>query len=772
MSYLRNTLLLFLVMLAISCTNNEEEKYSEFTEFEVQATFAGNKTCFECHEKEHASWMDSDHERAMDTMSVKSVTGNFNNTTFTSKEGDISKFYMRDGKYFVFTKGEDGIEKEMEITYVFGLRPLQQYLIETDKGRLQCLPIAWDLQEDNWFSLVDSIYHGQKIESDNWLYWTNNGQNWNGMCAECHTTNYHKGYDMETKEFHTTYSDINVGCETCHGPGSNHNKWAEIDEKYRPELEYAGFSNKTHGLNSQDLINQCGYCHARRTSFGDYDHENEYYMQNWVPQLLHDRYYYTDGQILDEDYVVGSFMQSKMFRHNIRCIDCHDPHTTETKFKGNQLCYQCHIPDDYEEKHHFHEKTGGKGPMTNNGVYENERGDGSDCVDCHMPGANFMGVDFRRDHSLRVPRPDLSIRNGTPNACNQCHKDKTNEWSVEAIEKWYGHKLEHENTIMFNAFADARDGNYEAIPILINEVLEQDSINEIYRATAIAYLGRFASEDAMSAIERSLSSPHPLIRQTAVLNYNNPDKGAFIKVLAPLLSDSIRAIRSAVLAQVSIYPNLKFDPRYDREYQKALEEYKSQMEYTADFSASMYNLANMSIKEGDDAKGIEMLKESLRIDDMFYPSSVTLSILLSRNGNSLEAKKVLENAVAKSPDLFEGYYYLGLICAEENNNEKAIEYLTKAVEIQPYNDRVAYNLGLLYQGVKDIKNAEKYLITAVNINPDNDAYLYAVAILYLNSNQGKKAQQTVMMMFEKFPNSQYTAELQNILQGMNANTNR
>ena len=772
MSYSKKLLPLLLVIFTVSCNNNEEEKYTKFTEFEGQATFAGNKSCAECHETEHAEWLGSDHERAMDTVSVKSVTGDFNNTTFTSEEGYTSKFYMRDGKYFVFTKGEDAKEKEMEISYVFGLRPLQQYLIETEKGRLQCLPIAWDLQQNDWFSLVDSIYHGQKIESDNWLYWTNNGQNWNGMCAECHTTNYHKGYNMETKEFHTTYSDINVGCETCHGPGSIHNKWAEVDEKERLELENAGFSQKTKGLNSQDLINQCGYCHARRTSFGDYKHENEYYMQNWVPQLLHDRYYHTDGQILDEDYVVGSFMQSKMFRHNIRCIDCHDPHTTETKFKGNQLCYQCHIPDDYEEKHHFHKKTGGKGKMSNNGFYENERGDGSDCVDCHMPGGNFMGVDYRRDHSLRVPRPDLSIRNGTPNACNQCHKDKSNEWSVEAIEKWYEHKLEHENTVMFNAFADARKGDYKTIPILINQVIGNDSINEIYRATAIAYLGRFASEDAMIAIQKALKNTSPIIRQTAVLNYNNPDRSAFIKNLAPLLSDSIRAVRSAVLAQVSIYPNLKFDPRYDREYQKALDEYKSQMEYTSDFPSSMYNLANMSIKEGNDTTAIKYLKESLRIDNMFYPSSVTLSILLSRNGSPAEAKKVLENAVAKSPGMFEGYYYLGLISAEENNNKKAVEYLTKALEIQPYNDRVAYNLGLLYQGLKDVENAEKHLLTAISISPQNDAYMYAVAILYLNSNQGKKVQQVVIAMFEKFPNSQYTTQLKNILQGMNKNPNR
>lgn len=759
------------LLITISCSNNEE-KYTKYAELEEHATFAGNKSCAECHKTEHEEWLDSDHERAMDTVSVKSVTGDFNNTTFTSKEGDISKFYMRDGRYFVFTKGEDGVEKEMEITYVFGLRPLQQYLIETDNGRLQCLPIAWDLQQNDWFSLVDSIYHGQKISPDNWLYWTNNGQNWNGMCAECHTTNYHKGYNMETKKFHTTYSDINVGCETCHGPGSIHNKWAEIGENERPNLENAGFSQKTKGLNSQDLINQCGYCHARRTSFGDYKHENEYYMQNWVPQLLHNRYYYTDGQILDEDYVVGSFMQSKMFRHNIRCIDCHNPHTTETKFKGNQLCYQCHIPDNYEKKHHFHEKTGGKGKMTNNGFYENERGDGTQCVDCHMPGANFMGVDYRRDHSFRVPRPDLSIRNGTPNACNQCHKDKSNEWSVAAIEKWYGHKLEHENTVMFNAFADARKGDYNSVPILINQVLGNDSINDIYKATAIAYLGRFSSEDAMNAIEKELRNTSPIIRQTAVLNYNNPDKNTFIKNLAPLLSDSIRAVRSAVLAQVSIYPNLKFDPRYDREYQKALDEYKSQMEYTADFSASLYNLANISIKEGDDTTAIKHLNESLRIDNMFYPSSVTLSILLSRNGNTPEAKKVLENAVEKSPDIFEGYYYLGLISAEEKNNKKAVEYLTKALEIQPYNDRVAYNLGLLYQGMKDVENAEKYLLTAVSISPENDAYMYAVAILYLNSNQGKKAQQVVMGMFEKFPNSQYTTQLQNILKGMNKNPNR
>ena len=764
MSYIKYILFISIIISAISCDNNEQS-YTEFSEHKEQSTFVGNKSCAECHETEHTEWVGSDHERAMDTVSVKSVTADFNNTTFTDEKGYVSKFYTKDSRYYVFTKGEDGVEKEMEITYVFGLRPLQQYLIETEAGRLQCLPIAWDIQTNDWFSLVDSIYHGQKIESDNWLYWTNNGQNWNGMCAECHTTNYHKGYDMETKEFHTTYTEMNVGCETCHGAGSEHEKWANIEEEDRPEIDNAGFTQKTHNLNSMDLINQCGYCHARRTSFGDNKHNNDYYMQQWVPQLMHDRFYHSDGQILDEDYVAGSFMQSKMFRHGVKCTDCHDAHTTKTKFEGNTLCYQCHAPLEYEEKHHFHEKTGGKGEPTVNGFYDNEKGDGTQCVDCHMAGENFMGVDFRRDHSMRVPRPDLSIRNGTPNACNQCHDDKTNEWSVEAIEKWYGHKQEHENTIMFNAFADARKGDYKAVPILINDVINNDSINEIYRATAIAYLGRFASAEASKAIEKALKNPSPIIRNTAVVNYDNPDRAFFINNLAPLLTDSIKAIRINVLGKVSLYPNLKFDPRFDKEYNNALEEYRSSMEYTADFSASMYNLANLSIKEGDDSTAINMFKESLRIDDMFYPSSVTLSILLSRNGDVAGAKKVLENAVEKSPSMFEGYYYLGLLSAEDNDTEKAIEYLTKAFEIQNYNDRVAYNLGLLYQGIQDVENAEKYLLFAINLNPENDAYMYALTILYMNSQQGKKSQETVMIMFNKFPNSQYTTKLQNMFQG-------
>ena len=106
----------------------------------------------------------------------------------------------QDGRFFVHTRGPGGEMGEFEVAYTFGIEPLQQYLIPFTGGRLQCLTIAWDVERGEWFHL----YPDQEVPPDDWLHWTRNAQNWNGMCAECHSTNRIKGYDSESQTFSTT----------------------------------------------------------------------------------------------------------------------------------------------------------------------------------------------------------------------------------------------------------------------------------------------------------------------------------------------------------------------------------------------------------------------------------------------------------------------------------------------------------------------------------------------------------------------------------------
>ncbi|MGD9290577.1 MAG: multiheme c-type cytochrome, partial [Desulfobacterales bacterium] len=383
------------------------------------ATFVGSKICMDCHKAEYDRWQNSHHDRAMEIANDETVLGDFDNAV--AEFHDVtSRFYRKDGSFFVHTQGPDGKMGEFEITHTFGWYPLQQYLVPFPGGRLQCLPVAWDVKEKQWYHL----YPNTPIDPKDWLYWTNAGQNWNGMCAECHSTNLKKNYDIQTESYATTWSEIDVSCEACHGPGSRHVAWAELPDMARPQTANFDLVVKAKGMDSRQQVELCAPCHSRRAILGDYTHAEPDLLDSMLPSLLTPELYFADGQILEEVYVYGSFTQSKMYRRNVRCSDCHDVHSIKKVKEGNALCLQCHRADIYDTKaHHFHKSEGEKGESIKSadGEVLFEVGSGAECVQCHMPERPYMVIDYRADHSFRIPRPDLSVELGTPNACNRCH---------------------------------------------------------------------------------------------------------------------------------------------------------------------------------------------------------------------------------------------------------------------------------------------------------------------------------------------------------------
>ena len=407
------------------------------TSHRAEAAFAGSQACRDCHKQQYDKWKGSHHERAMDIATEQSVLGDFDNARFEHR-GITSRFFRKGGKFYVHTAGPGGAMQDFEVSHTFGWYPLQQYLVPFPGGRLQCLPLAWDVREKKWYYL----YPDQPPPPEDWLYWTRGGQNWNGMCAECHSTNLQKNYDPRKDSYQTTWSEINVGCESCHGPGSRHVAWAQLPDMARPQdaVNYE-LTVKTSDIGARTQVELCAPCHSRRAILGDYTHQEADLLDSMLPTLLNEGLYFADGQILDEVYVYGSFTQSKMYHRDVRCSDCHDVHSIKTLKQGNQLCLQCHRAAVYDTPaHHFHKPAGEPGEpiRAKDGHALFEVGSGAQCVQCHMPGRTYMGIDYRPDHSFRIPRPDLSVQLDTPNACNRCHFDKSNQWSDQSMTRWYG----------------------------------------------------------------------------------------------------------------------------------------------------------------------------------------------------------------------------------------------------------------------------------------------------------------------------------------------
>ena len=543
-------------------------------------------------------------------------------------------------------------------------------------GRLQCLTIAWDGDDGRWFDL----YPDQEIPPDDWMHWTRAAMNWNGMCAECHSTNLVKAFDPDTQTYETTWSEIDVSCEACHGPGSAHVEWASVDAMARRPVSDFGLVVSTANLSSAEQVELCAPCHSRRSELGDYDHRGGALLDSLLPSVLEEGLYHADGQIHDEVYVWGSFTQSKMHANDVRCSDCHDVHSLKPHFEGNDLCGQCHRADVYDSyDHHFHKK-----------VFEGKPSDGALCVKCHMPEQTYMVVDERADHSIRIPRPDLSLSLGTPNACNLagCHADKTAAWSAEHFEKWYGvAKKPHYGTIL----AAARLGDESVRPALLR--LAKDALYPaVVRATAVQYLLHFPGEDTAKAIEEALVDDDPLIRHTALMSFNPETLEQLAEPLVPLLFDPVRAVRMQAAMRLADAPADQLEPYQVEQREKALDEYVAAMEHSLDFAHSGHNLGNLYARLNQAETAITFYRRALEVDDLFYPAKLNLAVVFNSLGRNGEAEAVLSEVVRDYPEMFEGLYSLGLLVAEMGRYDEAATYLRRAVEIRPGHDRARYNL--------------------------------------------------------------------------------
>jgi predicted CXXCH cytochrome family protein len=484
------------------------------------AIFVGSETCAGCHRAEAERWRGSQHERAMQHATEKSVLGDFNDASF-DYFGVHSRFFRKDEKFLVETDGPDGELAVFEVKYTFGVDPLQQYLVELPDGRVQALSLAWDSRAKDaggqrWFHL----YPNEQIKHDDVLHWTKLNQNWNFMCAECHSTGVRKNYNAATDRFATTWAEISVGCEACHGQGSRHVVWAKAEQSWWPfgrsedpkmglavrfdeRRDITWRADPKTGNPARNFppallrkeVETCGLCHARRGEFSEAWVPGRWLSDTHVVSSLARGLYHADGQMLDEVYNYGSFKQSRMFAAGVTCSDCHEPHAAKLRAAGDGVCLGCHASDKYASATHHHHAGASPPPA---------------CTSCHMPARTYMVVDRRHDHSFRIPRPDLSVKLGTPNTCNDCHADKTPEWATSAIEGWYGPDRKG-----FQKYAEAFHSAWTEkadATALLAAVASDGNAPAFVRASALTALGSRVSPSTINLARTALSDPDPMVR--------------------------------------------------------------------------------------------------------------------------------------------------------------------------------------------------------------------------------------------------------------------
>lgn len=715
------------------------------------AQYAGRIACVGCHQQQAELWTGSHHDLAMQYADAETVLANFSDVTF-SYAGITTKFYKKNNRFMVRTDGPDGRLHEYEVKYTFGVTPLQQYLVELENGRLQALTIAWDSRAkaeggQRWFHL----YPDESISHNDELHWTGANFNWNGMCAECHSTNLRKNYNSDSDSFNTRWSEIDVSCEACHGPASNHIVWAEKKDGWKNFNNDKGLSvllnerkQVTWSINNESgtakrstsrmtdkEIEVCAQCHSRRSPITDDYRPGKPFLDHYKPRLLDEGMYYADGQIQDEVYVHGSFLQSRMYHQGVTCSDCHDPHSLELKADGNGVCLQCHSAEKFDsEKHHFHD-SGSKGAL---------------CAECHMPPTAYMVVDPRHDHSMRIPRPDLSVSLGTPNACNQCHQDRDASWAVAQVEQWYGKSPQG-----FQQYAEAlyagRHGNGRAGDLLIEQI-NRVITPDIARAYAIAELAPYLNQSSIKAVEQGLKDENAMVRAASLGVLEGVPVSLLVPLAFPLLEDPVRLVRIEAARVLAAVPVGQLEGEQLKNYQHATKEYLESQQVNADRPEAQFNLGNYYTAKTELNKAEKAYKQSIKLDKYFVPAYINLSDLYRAQKNEAAAENVLRQAIKVAPDSAGAHYGLGLLLIRQKQVKKAVEQLQQATRLDESSSRYVYVYAVALNSTGENEKAIAVLQNAHHRFTQNREILEALVAFHRDAGN-QFATQTYMKKLKK-----------------------
>ena len=659
------------------------------------STFVGAQACASCHAEATAEWATSDHHEAMQVANGSTVKGNFANARATI-HGVESSFSTDGSRFRVRTDGADGALADFDVKYVFGHRPLQQYLIEAPGGRLQALSVAWDTRPkagggQRWFH----IYPDDKVDHTDVLHWTAPSQNWNYMCAECHSTDLQKNYRAETRTFETKWSEINVSCESCHGPGSAHVEWSKGNAAAKAANASMGLvfsmkdtskgtwsfpqgeaiAKRSTPISSRNEVETCARCHARRgQSWLEYQYGRPLADTHRVA-LLDEGLYEADGQQLDEVYEYGSFLQSKMYAAGVTCADCHRPHTGKRRFEGNALCTQCHAPLTFDAASHTHH-------LANTPA--------ADCRSCHMPSRNYMAVDGRRDHGFKVPRPDETVQYGTSNACATCHAEKGAPWAAAAVVRWYGAKAA-ERPSFTPAIHAGRTGAPGAYGLLA-QVIDDAKAPAIVRATALSLLPPSADLAHAQRVTRAAADADPLVRRAAssAAARLSPQSGA--TVLATLMRDPMRTVRLEAVGELVAAFGPPADPSVRAFFDRVADEFRQSQAANADRAEAQVTLGSFEARMGRADVAEAAYRTAIAIQPQFAPAYVNLADLLRATGRDAEGEQLLRNALGVLPAMGRPavQHALGLQLVRSKRYGDALVWLRLAADGAPGDARFTF----------------------------------------------------------------------------------
>ncbi len=719
---------------------------------QTKATFVGGAACATCHAAQTALWHQSHHDRAMELPSKASMLGNFADATIKA-QGVETSFHKNDQGWSVRAIGADGHVGEHKVAYTFGVYPLQQYLLDYKDGRKQALPIAWDARPkeqggQRWFDLLAD----RETPVGHALHWTGGFYTWNRTCAECHSTNLDRGYDRTTNTYRTTFSDLDVSCEACHGAGSRHVAWATngmpaatTDKGLAVILRGArlddwvidsktGIAKSATKPRHEKEMDSCAPCHARRSSLGVKYEPGMSFMQHYSPSLLENGLYHADGQIDDEVFEYGSFVQSRMHQAGVTCSDCHEPHSAKLRANGNDLCARCHQTTRFDTPEHHHHQMGSKG---------------ASCVECHMPHNNYMTVHDRRDHSIKIPRPDLAKAIGAPDACSKCHqktdKAKDNVWAANAWKNWWG---EPKPIPEVEAMAAGRARSVGALAKL-KAVLADAKSSPMVRGSVASLISR-QSGATTADVQIAVTDPNPLVRLGAAEHLGDLPGDQQLKLAPALLRDDVRSVRIAAIRQLGA--NARNLPESEQvQWKKVWAEAVAAAVSNGDQAEALLDLGNLRLAAGDPNGADSAFNEALTREPTYQPARMNLADLARQRGDEVSAQTLLRTVVKQDPNNAAAHHALGLSLVRAKQYQLALVEFAEAVRLDPADARYALVLAMATHDLGDPPASIKQLQEALKRHPTDLDLLSSCVNFLREAGRGAEALPLARQLGELLP---------------------
>ena len=404
------------------------------------------------------------------------------------------------------------------------------------------------------------------------------------------------------------------------------------------------------------------------------------------------------------------FCRARWRGAGVVCSNCHEPHSLQLRAPGNAVCSQCHRSDVYAQASHHHHR---------------DDSAGAQCVNCHMPATTYMAVDPRRDHSLRVPRPDLSVVSGLPNACTQCHSSETAEWALQASRAW-GIRYTDTATHPARVLAQARQGDGRSLPALSALALNPAAA-AIVRATAAAELGTFTTRANRATARSLLNSADALLRAGAVRALAGLPPAQQFAALAPHLQDPSATVRMTIAGQLAAVPLQQLAPPAAQALQRLFTEYLQTRSQHADLPETQIQLGLFFTARQRWQSAEAAYRQALQLAPGQLAALLNLADLYRLRERDGEARPLLQQAAASAPLQGAPHHALGLLETRAGNREAALRHLQTAAQLEQTGIRHRYVYAIALHDTGATGAAIDQLRLLLRSAPEQPELLFALA---------------------------------------------